>query len=37
MPEILATLKEIAGISLEEQSGLTEAYRRIHGQSMQLP
>ena len=33
MPEILATLKEIAGISLEEQSGLTEAYRRIHGES----
>lgn len=33
MPEILATLKEIAGISLEEQSGLSEAYRRIRGQS----
>ena len=33
MPEILAALKEIAGISLEEQSGLREAYRRIHGES----
>jgi len=33
MPEISASMKEIAGISIEDQSGLTEAYRRIHGQS----
>ena len=33
MPEISATMKEIAGISIEDQSGLSEAYRRIYGQS----
>ena len=33
MPEISSTMKEIAGISIEEQSGLSEAYRRIHGES----
>ena len=33
MPEISATMKEIAGISIEDQSGLSETYRRIYGQS----
>lgn len=33
MSEISASMKEIAGISIEDQSGLTEVYRRIHGES----